>query len=331
MKKLLRLTIFILSITTLASAQNVSIPAQIPELEEQVSIFVEPELPKPNEQVEIKVEAYGTDLTRAFITWKVNGITKKSGRGEQTFSLNSGTAGTKQTVLIQIQPFGGPLIQKTLVFEPQEVDMLWEARSYTPPFYKGKSLPGYMGTVKMVAIPQFKNGNVNISPINKTFRWSKNYELINESSGFNKNSLTISGDILLKPETISVEVSDDNLRKARKDTEINFFEPTLLAYENNPLYGILFNKSISDISLQNREISISAIPFFFETESKKTSNMKFSWRVNGNESFLFTKDSATFRYNSNEQGTSLIDIVANHTNNFLQEARLRFNIQLKNE
>lgn len=313
------------------SAQSVSIPAQIPDLEEQVSIFVEPELPKPNEDITIKVEAYGTDLTRAFITWKVNNVVKKSGRGEQTFQLNSGDTGTKQVVLIQIQPFGGPLIQKTLVFKPQEVDLLWEARGYTPPFYKGKSIPTYMGKVKFLAIPQFKDGQTTLSSLNKTFRWSQNHEVINEASGFNKNTLTVTGDILLKPETISVEVADDLFNKATKDVDINFFEPQVFLYERSALYGIMFNQVINDVTLKNKELSVLAIPYFFDTISKQISSLNYNWKINGNDSYLFTKDSATFRYVEGQEGTSVIDVIVKSTTNFLQEARARLNIKLKND
>lgn len=325
------LTICFFSFNGQLFAQNVSIPAQIPELEEQVSIFVEPELPKPNELIKIKVEAYGTDLTRAFITWKINGVTKKSGRGEQVFELQSGNAGTKQVVSILIQPVGGPLIQKTLTFKPQEVDLLWEARSYTPPFYKGKSLPGYMGKVKVVAVPQFKEGNI-ASNKNQTFKWRQNYDVVADFSGFNKNSITFEGGILLQPETIGVEVTDDNFNKATKDITINFYRGLNMFYENNPLYGILFNKALSDVTLKGREISLSVIPFFFESDSRKSDPLKFTWNINGNQSFLFNRDIATFRYDSNQDGVSVIDVITNNSKNFLQEARSRINIRLeKNE
>ncbi len=326
--------IFFLSLITLFVCfqfvdlvQAISIPGQIPELEEQVSVIVEPELPSPNEKVNIKVEAYGTDLTRAFITWKVNNVIKKSGRGEQMFELNSGPVGTAQTVVISIQPTGGPVITKQLFFKPQEVDLLWEARSYTPPFYKGKALPGFMGESIVVAIPTFTNGQTVTLPKNTTFKWKKDYEVQNDESGFMKNSMIVKGGILLKPEEIQIEATDDFGNKAKQTISYEYVEPSAFFYEKSPLYGILFNKKINSASIKNKELGLITIPYFFETSSR--SGLNYTWKVNGSESFLFSKDYAVFRYSGEDGGTSIIDVDVKSPDNFLQEASTRASLNLE--
>jgi hypothetical protein len=321
--------IFCLSQTSRLSGQEISIPGQIPELEEQISILVEPLLPGPYETISIRLEAFGTDLTRAFITWKVNGASKKSGRGEQVFELNSGAAGNVQTVDITIQPAGGPSIQKKLVFRPQEVDLLWESRSYTPPFYKGKALPGFMGQSVLVAIPNFKSGRSSLPISNLTYRWKRGGEIMNNESGFMKNSISIKGGVLLRPDEMTVEVSDDSGNKADHITTIEYYQPFATFYENNPLYGVLFNKEITSSTLKNNEITLLTIPYFFESLSGKPSSLTYVWKVNSQESFLFKRDTATFRYADNEEGLSLIDVTVKNGSNFLQEARARASLRLQ--
>lgn len=329
-KKLL--SFFILSILLLPEiifGQSISIPGQVPELEEQISVIVDPELPRSYENINIKVEAYGTDLTRAFITWKVNNKTVKSGRGEQSFELNSGKVGNSQVVSIIIQPTGGPAIVKNLTFKPQEIDLLWEARSYTPPFYKGKALQGFMGDVVVVAIPNFVSNGKLTQTRNATYKWQRNGDAINNESGFGKNSVSFKGGILLKPEEIEVEVTDDNFNRSKQTVAIEPMQPFALLYENNPLYGILFNKKVNQTVLKNGEVSFSAVPYFFETPSKKSSLLKYSWKINGQESFVFNTDKAIFRYEDKEAGSSFIDLTVSHQTNFLQEASVRASIKLE--
>ncbi len=313
--------------------QQTSIPSQIPELEEQVSFIVTPDSPKTGDQIKIKAEAFGTDLTRAFITWKINGVTKKTGRGEQVFEFTNGTLGTTQNVFVSIVPFGGGKnIEKTFSFTPQEVDVIWESRSYTPPFYKGKALPGYLGNIIAVAIPHFVNKNsVITNPLNPTYKWKQDYSIVNDQSGFLKNTFSLKGGYLLKPETIQVEVKDDFLNKAKGEAFINFFAPEVLLYENNPLYGILHNKALTEISLKNKELSLAASPFFFETTSKKKGSLNYTWNINGTPSPIFNTDTTLFRYDTNTEGKSLVNVLIKHPTNLLQEARNQVTINLSTE
>jgi len=45
-------------------------------------------------------------------------------------------------------------IDKEIVIEPAQLDILWESTdSYVPPFYEGKALPSIESTIKVVALP----------------------------------------------------------------------------------------------------------------------------------------------------------------------------------
>ncbi len=325
--------IYLLLSPAYSFGQGFSIPSQIPELEEQVSFIVTPQLPKTGEQIKIKAEAFGTDLNRAFITWKINGTTKKTGRGEQVLEFTNGALGTTQTVFVSIVPFGGGKnIEKTFSFTPQEVDIIWESRSYTPSFYKGKALPGYLGNIVAVAIPHFVNKNSLVTkPVNPTYRWKQDYSLVNEQSGFMKNTFSLQGGYLLKPETVQVEVQDDFANKARGDTLINFFAPEVLLYEYSPLYGILHNTALSEITLKNKELSLVATPFFFETNSKKKGSLNYTWNINGIPSIVFDTDTTLFRYDSNNKGISIVNVLIKHPTNLLQEAQKQATINLGKE
>ncbi|HYC34599.1 MAG TPA: hypothetical protein VEC13_02600 [Candidatus Paceibacterota bacterium] len=335
MKTLLKLSSILILLNAIflseTIAQSLSIPGQIPELEEQVSVIVEPTLPKPYEVVKIKAEAYGTDLSRAFITWKVNNVVKKSGRGEQSFEINSGAPGTLQTITLDIQPSGGPLISKVITIKPQEVDVIWEARSYAPPFYKGKTLQGYMGDIVVVAIPNFYSAGRPVNSHNPYFKWQLNGDLLSSDSGLGKNFITMTGGILLQPQDIQVSVTDDDFNKSERFMTIEPEESFVLFYRNSPLYGIMFNQAIAGYTLKSPEISLTAIPYFFESSSRSSGKLEYEWRVNGEASPISSSDTATFRYVDDKAGTSLVGVTVKNNEEFLQEQSTRARIELQPE
>ena len=92
---------FIFALSFGAEAQ--SIPSQIPEIQEQISVTVEPKIPAPFQNVKITLEAYGTNLDQANITWTINGTLTKSGKGEIILELQAPKAGSRKTVVVSIK------------------------------------------------------------------------------------------------------------------------------------------------------------------------------------------------------------------------------------
>src|SRR4051812_40344820 len=101
-----------------------SLPSLVPGLEEQININVNPENPAPNQQVTISLEAFGTDLNRADISWLVNGTVQKNGVGAIQFSFVTGKAGSVSDVVIYILPINGTKITKEVRISPASVDIV---------------------------------------------------------------------------------------------------------------------------------------------------------------------------------------------------------------
>lgn len=317
-------------------AQSLSIPAQIPEITEQIYVKQEPELPGPNTDVKIRLEAYGTDLTRADITWSVNGTVAKTGRGETLFETNSGNVGTSKKISVVILPVGGVPVRKTITIAPQEIDLVWEARTYTPPFYKGKALPTYQSDVVVEALPNFfnVNGSQRIPPSSLTYTWRKEGNVVQDSSGYGRNYIAFSGSILLRPAEIMVEVKSDTKESARALFTLPYYEPEVLVYEKSPLYGVLFNKSISDgiQKLDNQEVAYEVYPAYFSTLTKKNSLMSYEWAINNTQIYIDdTESSLVFRNINNVSGRSEIKVNAKHEKNFLQNKKTVFTVEFKKQ
>jgi hypothetical protein len=115
--------------------------AQIPVgLEERLTLNTIPEKPGANQDVYAEIESYAIDLSRSQVTWLINGVIKKQGFGERTFSFKTGPLGSSMNLrVVAISP-QGQSIEEEIVIQTSEVDLIWKADSYTPPFYKGKAL-----------------------------------------------------------------------------------------------------------------------------------------------------------------------------------------------
>ena len=66
---------------------------------------------------------------------------------------------------------------------------------------------------------------------------------------------------------------------------ISASQPKILFYEDNPLYGELFNKAITTSGYylgQKEEVDIDAEPYFFTVATNDNSNLNYQWSMNGN-------------------------------------------------
>ncbi len=301
-----------------------SIPSEVAGLEEQVYTKVTPQTPGPNEDVEILLEAYGIDLNKAQISWKVNGTVVKSGVGEKKLSLKSGSSGKLTVVTASIKPAGGFEITKRVEIFPGEVDLIWETDTYTPPFYKGKSWFTSQSNITVSAIPNIIEGGVRGSTANTIYKWSKNNTVLGSESGYGKKTFKFTDSILLNDEVVSVEVESPSGKKAK--SEIVLFErnPQAVLYEENSTLGVLFNKAIvNDYSFDSEEKNVLVYPYFFSTNSKDGVEMKYTWSQNDEEIFLPEGQSNLVLKNTEgKSGKTKVSVRANSLTNMVQESKV---------
>ena len=244
-----------------AQSAGLSLPAQYPDvIQEQIDINQVPDIGEPYGPMTVSIDAYGTDLNAANISWSLNGKKVQSGFGIKSLSFTLGARGQVSTVSININPLNGLPIQKTVRITPEDVDLLWQANSYTPPFYKGKALYPPQGTITFVAVPEFVVNGKSIDSHNLIYKWIKDTTVLGDQSGYGKSSITVSGSVIAKPTNMQVDVStvDGNVL-GRQLLTVSPDDTEALIYENNPLYGVLFNKAITDtFTLNTQEVQFEA-------------------------------------------------------------------------
>ncbi|MDD5318398.1 MAG: hypothetical protein PHF79_01055 [Candidatus Pacebacteria bacterium] len=304
--------------------QSPDITSQIPEIQEQATVTVDPEIPKPNDSVSVSIEAFGIDLDRANVSWAVNGKTFTSGTGLKSLNLNAGPIGKVTKIDITVTPINGPAFTRSVTIAPADVDLIWEADSYTPPFYKGKALYSYQDNVRVVALPTLISNGSQVSRSNIIYNWKKNYTAYADKSGFGINYFDVTGNILTKPDNVAVEVSSaqDSSTKAANDVDLIPGDPQVALYEDNPLYGILFNRALQgSYNLNQAEVKVAAYPYFFGTNAKNGSTLGYAWSINNNSIDVPTnQNEVVFRQATKEKGQSDIAVQINSTDKLLEQA-----------
>lgn len=292
-------------------------------------LTINPENPSPEESVTASVQSYSTDLNAADISWFINSSLIRRGTGLKTITFQTGKAGSESVVSVVIQSSEGFVLESELVVRPARVSLVWEADTYTPPFYKGKALYGHQSTLHVTALPDFVTQNgTRRDPSRLVYRWKQNGSVMSEASGFGKQTFSFEGTVITRPFTVDVEVTDPNSTlKGVASLRIASSEPKLLMYEDSPLYGIRFSKALSGIfNLDKEEATLGAVPYFFSVESPEA--LDYTWIMNSRE--LGSKNSAvTFRNETGESGVSNLSVKAENKLKFLQFGSQNTSIQFE--
>jgi hypothetical protein len=207
-----------------------------------------------------------------------------------------------------------PLI--TVAQAPSKVDLIYQADSYVPPFYKGKGLNPNQGLVTVLAISGLKNstGEV-ISAKNTIYKWKKNGLVLQSSSGQGKDSITFRGGVPLKDTVIEVSVSSlDGSISSTNTLDINNTQTQIVFYESSPVYGIRFNHALpSNVALLGNELVILAMPYFYSTNVAADENLNYTWSIDENKTENQSpKNSFTTRIDNPGSGVANVNLKINN-------------------
>lgn len=294
----------------------IPVPGEIPEIKEQLDINISPESPKPGETVTISLETYSLDLDSTDVQWILNNKQQLRGVGEKKFVFQVGN-GTESKIIVNIYPKNQPKISKTFVFNPTNIDLLWQAETYTPPFYKGKALFSAESTVNMVTIPNFIDGKNRTPDSSVVYKWIVNGEVQGDYSGKGKNYFKYTSDILSQDTTIEVEAYPVNNSSKKGSGSVDLTEKNsfVLFYEDNPTNGIMFNYSLrNQIDLKKRkEAKISVFPYNFSVNNKNT-DLNYTWYINSEKISLPSNTSAIVVKQNEKEAISSVSILVDIIN-----------------
>ncbi len=260
-------------------------PEAIAELQEKVDYTVTPERPNVGSKVNIQADMYGTAVKDANFVWKTAGKTFKEGVGANRIEF---ILSEKTKVDLSIVTGAGVSIQKSFEFDPKKVVIIWESRTYTPPFYKGKSLYSKESSLILNAINLDQE-----NPLTNTYNsytWKVDNTVKGNESGVGYSSFVFKGNILGIEPLFTVSMTGITSAKDRANNKNNSFAseavlkvqalPTeILSYEKSPLLGVLLNKPIkTEYNLDKSETTIVSYPTYYAFSSSLSG--LYEWYIN---------------------------------------------------
>ncbi len=322
---------FLLSVITVLVATGVVLPygahAASPS-----SILVDtvPENPAPGENVTITLNSYVSNLDSVLITWSVNGKNALSGIGKKSFSTTAPASGGETDVVATVSLPDGAIYTK-VVIRPSVMVLLWQADdSYVPPFYRGKALPTPQSEIKVVAMPEIKNGGGIVNPKSVVYAWKKDYQNDQADSGYGKNFLTYTSDYLDSSSNISVTASTtDQKYSSDASVDLETYEPKILFYKNDPARGTLWEQALTDGHQVFGSEIIQAAPYFISPADIRIPTLVFHWFINDVEIAVpsVSKNVMPVAVPAGTTGVSEVKLEIESTDKIFETAQNSINLQ----
>ncbi len=305
--------------------------AQMPILNEFLKLNLRPANPAPFETITANIELNLTDLKKAEVAWFIDGELAESGIGNTRFEFNAGAPGDTTRLNLELKTFEGQTFRREIVIRPAEVNIVWNAETYSPPFYSGRSLFTDRSEITVSAIPLFLDSQGGMAdPKNLVYSWYRENLLLRDLSGVGRDRITIGAGPITRPIGIKVVVAtQNNSMRAEKTATIINTDPQVLIYEDSPLYGLLFNRALQNFELKDREIVLSAIPYSFSTFFRESRDLEYVWRQSG-QTIRTTGNQSLITLRNEEQATGQaeISVSVRHKNRLLQNTGTDVSINL---
>jgi hypothetical protein len=284
------------------------------------NITLTPKNPEPKSQVTLTLESYSFDVDTANITWKVNGVTKLEGRGEESFTIKTGEVGSQNEITALAETSDGSTLEQKITITPSSVTLLYEApKSYVPLLYEGRSLPSHGGTVKITALPLVSDEGVPVPPSSLAYAWYIDDTILKTASGAGKQSLTTRLDYLKESTIVKVVVRSPKGSTAMKTIQIFPHEIMPLLYTYEPIFGSNFTTLIQKRFEAVQDFTLSLEPFYVSDKETKGSN--YSWYLDGSPTTPLGGKILAMSPQENSYGTKMLSITVEGYDRRIQKAQ----------
>lgn len=197
-----------------------------------------------------------------------------------------------------------------------EVEIIVEAYTYTPAFYKGRSEPTSGNLMRAIAIP------LGVDAGNFTYLWSLNGQPLRGQGQVVTFSAPIGNNF-----TLGVTVLNNGIFWSEKSEAIALSNPEVIFYEQNALRGIGTIAIKNDFYLIGAEASITAEPFFVGQGSQNT--LQGKWSIDDQEVTTTDWRKLTFIRPEEPNTKYLVELNIFNRVNLSEEASNSFNLHLE--
>ena len=241
-----------------------------------LSLKVNPAYPAPHSETTVSLDDYSVNAVGAGIKWFVNGAARVDANNERSLTVTTGDLGERMTVRAVVTPAAGAALSAETSITPTLADLILEADTYVPSFYKGRSLPSRGSALRAVAVVH-DGGTLGSAAY--TYRWTLGEDVLFGGPVKGKNVVAVTMPIYSKDLMVEI-LNPDGRIVARKSMTLKGVSPELHFYEWSPLRG-LYQKEVSNpYALIADETTIYGEPYFVNT-APSTDSATFTWSGGG--------------------------------------------------
>lgn len=244
-------------------------------------VTTNPTYPAPGQTVVVTVSSPIADLADSVIRWSVGESPLAEALGATSITTTAGALGSEKKIRVTADT-GGGVVSTNVSIVPTEVDLLYDANSYVPPFYEGRALPSPASQLRLHAVPRLvRPGGAAVAAGDLIYTWKRNGATLANLSGKGRVTAVMPAPSLFGADTISVDVATaDRSLAGGASMRIPSVEPLLVFYEDNPLFGLRFRNALHAAPASG-ELTIAAVPYFALAAGTNDPRLEYAWRING--------------------------------------------------
>ena len=291
----------------------------------RANISLSPKFPSPGDRVDASLTLYGVNKNSAYITWIINGEIVKQAYGLDKHSFVVGEVGSKYTVGYIVQDPSGARVTGEATVQVSDLTIVWEGKTYTPLFYKGRAMFSAGAEVVVSAVPFIVDASGRLyDKEDLVYSWRTGGPTNRATAvGPGRHTAVLSNTRLYDPFIVYLEVSDPqgNVRGA-KQIRIPFTQPILQLYDDNPYIGVYYGRAIGPVYgvHSGREATVIAEPYHMIASSRIDPVLTYEWVV-GNTRYT-SPGSISFGSEGPGFGTTPLSLSLTSRENHLQSARI---------
>jgi len=298
---------------------------------ESMNINVSPENPKPGEQITLSLEGVSAGLESAQITWFVNEKIIEEGAGLKQITIIFPNVGETKVIRVEAVSYDGSMHTQSITLGGARVMLLWESKTYTPPFFDGRSRHSNGATAIFQAITNFKDSGGNtIDPKSLIYTWKKEGKVMQDVSGRGKDSYVFTDDGVDSSTQISVAVSSIDQQFSGSDSVVTRRSiPGIVFYRYSLLWGTDFGMQSTGFTGQ-KEIGIRAVPLYFPVDlTYRFSFPILEWKLSGKTVETKNLPYLIIQNNDNAGATGSLSVSIKNPNYFGEDAQKKATLNFK--
>ena len=242
----------------------------------QNQLVVSPTTPEPGQTITVSLDDYAGGLFGAAITWRYGGEVLLNTQNKRSVEIVAGALGQTSQVEASLTLPDGSTEIITADITPIYIDVIIEPQTRIPNWFLGRAMPSLGSQVNATVVV---SEDTVINPANHVYTWRVNQNVIEGGPLRGRSSISFEtprGDDFI----LSVSVSrGDGTTIATEAKRIPSVDPTLLFYEQHPLYGNQPFPISNSFNLISNTLTLHAEPFYLDSRVYNNPDVA-EWEIN---------------------------------------------------